>query len=129
MKFLILTWIPFAVHKHPVELITHLSATVMISHSSASDLVSLFLYLHAHTHNTIFHKQSSTLKQIPMRHITGSLYPTVCLLERYRLLQLCFLRIAVRKEKPSDVCVPQFILEMCVYACAAVFILVFCSMR
>lgn len=59
------------------------------SHSSAGDFGA---------HNTQLHKQSSTLKQTPMKHVTGSLCLAVRLLERYQLLFLC---ITVSKENAA----------------------------
>lgn len=78
-----------------------------------------YLYLYTHTYNTRLHKQSSALKRIPMRHVTGSLCPAACLSERYRLLKLCFSALLWGGDKASAVCGPRFILETSVYACTA----------
>lgn len=64
------------------------------------------------------HKQSSALKRIPMRHVTGSLCPAACLSERYRLLKLCFSALLWGGDEASAVCGPRFILEtsVCMYS-------------
>lgn len=80
-----LTLVLFAVCKDLVSSLYCLSAAVTISHSSAGDF---FYYTHTHTHIACkLHKPSSTLKWIPMRHVTGSLCLAVCLLERCWLLK------------------------------------------
>ena len=90
-----LTWILFAVHTRIQR--AHYTISLSVSLSSRTQL----------------HQQSTTLKRIPMRHVTGSLCPAVCLLERYRLLKYVFLHITVREEEASAASV----LETCVYAC------------
>lgn len=81
------------------------------------------IHTHAHTptHNTQLHKQSSTLKRIPMRHVTGSLCPAVCLLERYQLLQFCFSALLWgrrrRRRRPTlFVCAP-YLIHTCMHGC------------
>ena len=76
------TWILFAVHTRIQRAHYSLSLFLSLVLCSSNDLSLLgctlsFLSLSPHTQ---LHQQSSTLKRIPMRHVTCSLCPAVCLL-------------------------------------------------
>lgn len=81
---------------------------------SADSLIHrLHFSLHLHTQNTQLHKQSTTLKRTPMRHVTGSLCRAACLLDINRLNSYSVLLLWAKRRQEVFVCAPTHTGDVC----------------